>query len=154
MRKERETLSQRDDLNLQKLFSFNIATLTQNEEEPIVENLCIYVADDEDSVTELVIEQSATSKESNKGSFDRDIVSDAVQLLQSPPIPRPTTGGKQSWKHQTQVNNSSKQPRRNILAPPALQCQRCADLEKQVNSLKRQLEQAGSQSKHLLQTFC
>ena len=149
-RKEREILSQRDDLHLQKLFSFNIATSTQNEEEPIVENLCI--AADEDSVTELMIEQSATSKESNKGSFDRDIVSEAVQMLQSPPRPRPTTGGKQPRKHLTQA--PSKQPRRNILMPPALQCHRCADLEKQVNTLKRQLEQAGSQSKHWLQTFC
>ena len=113
-----------------------------------------YVSSDEVDITSTREEtdqsMGANQAEGNAGSFNVNIVEDAVQLLS-----RPTTGGKQPRKVHHPPQAPSKQPRKfagNRVVPtqldvvPAAECQRCIELKRQVEILKQQLEQANSQS--------
>ena len=138
--KEREALSERDNLYLEKMFKMSVSpgSISEDEDKPW----------NNEEIFETFEPTIAPPRESTVGSgaFNMDVVKDAVQLLS---VSRPKTGGKQLRKLHHPMQAPHKQPRQiasNKLLSAA-ECKKCTELEKEVESLKRQLQEASSKSK-------
>ena len=123
-----------------------------------VKSLCEFEINDKnihdnlDDTNDFLTTTSTSSENAFVGeTFDVDVVQD-VDLLFSA-VTRPTTGGKQPRKRYHPLKAPQKKPRRNVPAQqlntvPNIDCQRCIDLQQQVEDLKKKLEQyANSKSK-------